>query len=776
MNIKTREQFDALLHDLRNADIFSVDSEANGLSVFEGNRPISLSFYFPEWNSSYNFAWAHGVGTIHIPAENRNTAKFHDWSWQGAGKKQVYKSYWYDLYRKVHADEFGNLPHEWFLELRTAWNEVVAGWTTVVYFNAPFDIHMMESVGFNQPAETEDVRIAVALVFEDWLHPSIRGENRLKWQADYWKIEGALDGETELQRNAEELSNRVAALVSERWDDPMNASFHKLKRPARIDEIAKRLDFNPKSEMWCLPADDVAMYAENDTRITWLLRKKLYAMLKQWHQVKLYHDLSDAQAEFLIRMERGGLLLDRDEAERQIDELVPVMEAANQWFCDAIVEHGATLSDAEKEVFTDARGRFSFTIGSPKKLKAALTLLTGETWESTDKETVTAFEEAHDETFEAVERLQDYRHAHRASTVYLKKWIESQDEYGYIHGGFNINGTVTGRLSSSSGTLGDVGNMQNVPSRGFDIKKCLIAPEGWGLFQFDYGQLELRLASWIAGCTTMTQMFESGEDMHAYTRDSINVGAILHPGMSLMQAAETASAAGKLKKQPTDEASAKKELASYYRQVAKTLNFGLLYSGSWRMVSRLLRLGEAEATELHRAWHALYPEFSEANEKWTSDGLRRRPRPDGTGSVLYVAQPISGRTRKYGLYPVSETLRDKDGRPFTMKTRERAAKDAFNFAVQGLGGYMMVMSSLKMCREFDQSFFHPVASIHDSIVAYIRSDCYDIVPQIRDIMTDWDVRPRLTADAEYSPTGSWQDLKAITDVELFVSSRGTEGY
>src|SRR5690606_10172066 len=134
--------------------------------------------------------------------------------------------------------------------------------------------------------------------------------NKLKWQAHYWGIPGALDGEKALQEQVLELAWNVAELVVANWDDPINATFHKLKRPARVDEIANRLKFDPKSEMWCLPSDAVAKYAENDTEITWKLREKLLPILGGWGQVQLYYDLCAAQSEFVLRMERNGVLLD----------------------------------------------------------------------------------------------------------------------------------------------------------------------------------------------------------------------------------------------------------------------------------------------------------------------------------------------------------------------------------------------------------------------------------------------------------------------------------
>lgn len=804
MNIENREQFEALIKDLRQTDVFAVDTETNGLNLWEGHRPISMSFYFPSTEHSYNFAWGQGEGIIDIPAENRDTRNFHSWKWTGKGKKQVFKTYWFEQYKNemLARDErarslgvadpnkvqnfFGNCPLDWLDELRVTWNNTVKD-ATVIYYNAPFDIHMMHEIGFNQPLSTYDVRIAVSLAFEDWNHPSIGGNNRLKWQAAKWNIPGASEGEDDLSREAEDLSIRVAQFALERYDDPMNASAytHKTIPYMRLETLTAKLSFDPKAEMWCLPSGSVAKYAENDTRLTWLLHVKLLDFVSHFEQATLYKDLSQMQSEFLCRTERNGILLDKDVCETLIDEMQPVMAGVNEWFAQQ-VETGLDgvigLSPEQEQLWRDVtrnkRGETTFSVTSNAKLQRVLSVLTPQEWTSTAKSVVQKFEDTYGE-HPALEKLKEYRHAQRAVGTYLKKWLRSQDEHGYIHGNFNASGTKTGRLSSSSGTLGEVGNFQNIPSHGFDIKRCLIAPPGYGLFQIDYSALELRLASWIAGCSTMIEQFERGVDLHAFTRDSLNIGSILHPGLTFEQAWHKAFKDAKLKSslealQASPEL-AKKELLHYYRQVAKTLNFGLLYSGTWRMVSRLLKLDEATSRTLHIAWNNLYPEFREANEAATAEGRTKRLYPvpmyrkDGTPKKSqYIVQPISLRTRKFDLYPTYAVYFDDETEEWVETNPQQSAlKDGFNFKVQGLGGYIMVMSALKCCREFDNDIFKPFATIHDSLDFYLRDDSFDILPRIVEILCDWDIRPRLQVEVEYSSL-NWQVIKGIENLDLFV--------
>jgi DNA polymerase I-like protein with 3'-5' exonuclease and polymerase domains len=790
MNITNRTQFDHLVDLLLTEKVIVVDTETRGLSVARGELPISMSFYFPGADVSYNYAFEHGCGEFHIPADAHG-ADFHKLTWAGNGKKQLYKSYWFDLYRREYPERFENMPVEWLDDLRKVWARDDA---LYVYFNAPFDIHQMHAIGFKQPKQVEDVRIAVALAFEDWLHPSIGGENGLKWQAWRWGVEGALDGETSLKEATEELSNDLAQFIIDNIDDDMNSSFHKLKRKPRVDEVAKRIKFNPKSEMWCLPSGKVAPYAENDTKITWLLREKLRGVLEQWHQWELYKEICAAQAEVAVRLERNGILLDMVRAEELITELEPVKDEINQWFVeqiekwfsahDRLIEKGF-LSAADEELaamrnkLTDKKGEIAFTVGSHAKLKIVLGLLGADGLESTDREALEGWLEKHEGDHpgvEPIEKVLHYRHAERAAKTYLRNWIRSVDQNGYIHGSFNVSGTITGRWSSSSGTLGEVGNFQNIPTRGFKVKECLVTPTGWHMYQIDYSQIELRLAAWVANCQVMIDMVNEGADLHAYTRDNAGVRDILYGGLSLWEQVEKAYADGKLKAYPENDDQADKEILTYCRHVAKTLNFGLLYGGTWRMVSQLLKLPEGAARELHKAWNALYPEYEQANAYYKELGLTRRPRPDGSGAVLYVEQPLSGRCRHYGLYPVMQDIVGDDNKVYTIKTRERAAKDGFNFAVQGAAAYVMSMSALELCRMYSNDIFRPFAIIHDSLNFYLHDDYMHLLPEMIETMTDWDVNPRLSAEAEVAVDGRWQNLKAVTDFKLFAESRGTQGH
>ena len=774
MNITSLQQFDDFCGDFTACETVVIDTETNGLHRYQGDRPISLSAYFPEFDRSYNLAWAHGQGEISVPDDIRSD-NFHKRSWQGRTKAQYYKRFWWNEFmNEAYDDFFGNAPYAYMECFRDIWNRLIAD-KLVVYYNAPFDIHMMEMIGFNTPSLIEDVLGIVKLVFEDFNYPLLihpkdqskiyRGNNELKWQAKFWKIPGAADGEKALNKAADDLSRTLAEFILQNWSHPINESFHNLKRQPDIATIAKRLKVNAKSEMWMLPAHRVAPYAEGDVKITWGLRQKLWKALENWQQIDLYREYMDAQLNLFIRMERNGALLDKDEAREQRHQLKDEMREIEHHLRDSLhpvwdgIPNGTELeiwnkSRREWKPVTISRERFK--VGSPQQLQGLLRHL-GLDVMTSDKKALQKLSEDYEKgSFigDLVRNILHYRKAKRAADTYLKRWIEFADPAGYIHPGFNLFGAKTGRSSSS----GDMGNVQNIPSRQFLIKRAIVTPPGWRMFQIDFGQIELRLAAWIAGCQTMIDMFNQGVDLHKYTMERMEVQRLLFGDMTdeeIVEAAELSVG---------DDTTPAQAVYKYCRTLAKTCNFALLYRGTYRVLVRMLDIPIEHAKLLHSTWNALYPEFAAANAFYEKQGLAYRPRPDGRRTNKYVQQPIGGRTRKFDMYPTWERFEINDRESFTQNTQQRMARDAFNAIVQGQAAYIMMKAGLAVCREYDDDVFRPFAVIHDSLNFYLREDMLHVIPHMQELMVaGWETDPVQVVDVEISSTGTWQDLMDFGD-------------
>lgn len=149
-------------------------------------------------------------------------------------------------------------------------------------------------------------------------------------------------------------------------------------------------------------------------------------------------------------------------------------------------------------------------------------------------------------TFKLNERMHDifpkiveYRHiAKRISSFGEGMYAFIDEPAGRLYGSFSLGATTTGRMASFKP------NMQNMPRDNFRSLFC--AREGFVLIGLDYSQQELRVAALIANDEALLRVYEQGEDAHI----------------------TTAAMVLKLPKELV-----KKE----HRQLAKALNFGLLY-------------------------------------------------------------------------------------------------------------------------------------------------------------------------------------------------------
>ena len=226
------------------------------------------------------------------------------------------------------------------------------------------------------------------------------------------------------------------------------------------------------------------------------------------------------------------------ELEMALLPVVVAMERAGMAVDRATLEsiRDQAKADAEAKVIAlrDLLNDRQLNVSSPQQLQAALQRA-GVTVASTNEETL---KESGDTRF--VPLVLAYRGAEKQAQQAVAL-IESIASDGRIHGRFEPTGTATGRFSSREPNLQNIG-------RG-PLRECFIAPEGSKLVVADYSQIELRAAAAIAGETKMIEAYQRGEDLHRGTAAAV----LGKPG----------------------EAVTKED-----RQLAKAVNFGLLYGQS----------------------------------------------------------------------------------------------------------------------------------------------------------------------------------------------------
>ncbi len=225
----------------------------------------------------------------------------------------------------------------------------------------------------------------------------------------------------------------------------------------------------------------------------------------------------------------------------------------------------------------------------------------GKTGYSTDTRVLRTIRHEH----EIVPVLEEWRELTKLLNTYLGPLPALIDERdGRLHTTFNQAVAATGRLSTSNP------NLQSIPVRtdlGREIRSAFVAEEGRRLLSADYSQVELRILAHISGEPVLREAFARGEDIHAAT---------------------AAEVLGK------DRA----ELTRAERDVAKMVNFGIIYGISAFGLSENLEIAREEAQTYIDTYLARFPLVQELIERTvaqaTAEGYvttllgRRRPIPE----------------------------------------------------------------------------------------------------------------------------------------------------
>ena len=119
-----------------------------------------------------------------------------------------------------------------------------------------------------------------------------------------------------------------------------------------------------------------------------------------------------------------------------------------------------------------------------------------------------------------VDLILQYRN-YKKAIEFFESWeqeamLHSDGKY-YLHSTFHLDGTVTGRTSSSEV------NLQQIP-RNKDLKSLFKTnSDEWEMVCLDYSQLELRFAGLVANVKAIKDSYRKGEDLH-YKMASIVTG------------------------------------------------------------------------------------------------------------------------------------------------------------------------------------------------------------------------------------------------------------
>ncbi len=244
------------------------------------------------------------------------------------------------------------------------------------------------------------------------------------------------------------------------------------------------------------------------------------------------------------------------------------------------------------------------------------------------------------------------------------KELKEHVKNGRIYGEFKQIGAPTGRMASMKP------NLQNIPR---EIRFLFEAPKGKKLIVADYSQIELRIAAEYVNEETMIEAFKHGKDLHRFTA-------------SLILGKEY------------------EEITKEERQMAKAINFGLIYGISPKSLMQYAKSNYGiditlkEAQMFHAKFFEVYKGFKEWHEK---------------------VKKLLEEKRKITVYSLL-------GRKMVVNR----FTDAVNYPIQATGSDILKMAVVFFGRETKGKDAYIVNLVHDEIVVETEEEKVEEIAKI----------------------------------------------
>lgn len=328
--------------------------------------------------------------------------------------------------------------------------------------------------------------------------------------------------------------------------DDISLEFLAVKKITTDSLIGKGKNQKTMAEV---PVEEVGRYAAEDADCVFRLEPILRAKLKEQHLEKLNEDVELKLAEVLAKMEMNGVQLDTAFLKKLSDKTGNELDALTQ------------------KIYKEAGEEFN--INSPKQLSDILftkmhlpIIKRTKTGVSTDESVLQKLAM----TYDLPKIILEYREKSKLKSTYLDALPAIiNPRTGLVHTSFNQTTTATGRLSSSEP------NLQNIPIKtevGREIRKAFIArkrgKKAGKILAADYSQVELRILAHLSGDENLHKAFKEDRDIHKFT-------ATLLYGVN------------------------EKDVDRRMRNVAKTINFSIIYGKTAYGLSQDLEISVSEA-------------------------------------------------------------------------------------------------------------------------------------------------------------------------------------
>jgi len=422
------------------------------------------------------------------------------------------------------------------------------------------------------------------------------------------------------------------------------------------------------------------------------LRPKLEEELRSKSLWNLFADLEMPLVEVLADMELVGIKLDL--------EVLRVLAQDIEKRLIKLIEDIYQISGVQ------------FNINSPKQLRDVLferlklpVVKKTKTGPSTDEEVLRSLSGRH----RLPAMLLEYRQLMKLKTTYIDTLPGLVDpKTQRLHTSFNQTATETGRLSSSNP------NLQNIPIKtdiGRKIRQAIIASHHDNyLLSCDYSQIELRILAHLSKDENLISAFRKDRDIHRAT-------ASLIYGLDENAVSES------------------------MREVAKRVNFGIIYGLTAYGLARDLGINVDEAQGFIDAYFLRYPKVKEYIQ-----------------GQIEIAHKHGFVTTLLGRRRYMPQINDKN-----QGIRQFAERQAVNTPIQGSASDLIKLAMVEIYRQINKRRLgvRMVLQIHDELVFDVpKQELDELVEMVRDRMENA-LRLDVPIKVDIKKGRNWLEMEGI---------------
>lgn len=260
------------------------------------------------------------------------------------------------------------------------------------------------------------------------------------------------------------------------------------------------------------PIEATADYCGRDTLAAYLIYRNLYPKLKEH---KIYR-LENAVLPVTRWLRDSGILIDKKFFKEEQEQLDEKLESLHK-----IIE--AQVSEVVGE-------QIEFNIASSQQLGKVLyehlKLPCGDYTPTGKPKTAIGVLEVLKWRQPIVRNIVSYKEVLKRRTTYFKKYVSFIQDDGRIHASFNQTGVPSGRYSCSDPNLLNIPRKESwsvyikgtkEPKIVCDIRRGFTVPNDCWFLEFDYSQIEARIAAGVTQEPVLLNSFKQGIDFHTQT-------------------------------------------------------------------------------------------------------------------------------------------------------------------------------------------------------------------------------------------------------------------